>query len=390
MLHTIDALDADGILRRLFLPAGRRDPYPWLARLREHHPVHRTASGVHVFSRYADVLAITRDPAFAVKDETWFDEHVPSWRDSPGMRLFYPSMVFHNGPSHQRLRRAMSAAFVPARLAALRQMVARTTERLLDLLMPETDLHQEFTLAVTRTTVCALIGVPDQDGVRLYDLVQPLLALLDPVVDSRAITRADEAASELRPLLDELVADRRREPREDLASFVAVLTDDEAAAALTLALAAGFDTTVTLLDNAIRALPAQHRRTAPVDAVITETLRYDPPLQLITRVVKENTAVGGVQLSTGDEVMALIAAAHRDPEHFPDPDAFLLNRPATALLSFGGGPHYCVGAQLAKLAASVVLPALLQRFPHLTLTGPPRANDRATVRGWTSLPARLS
>jgi cytochrome P450 len=392
-------LSPERVLRRLFSPTGRVDPYPWLTQLREHHPVHRTANGVLVFSRYADVAAITRDPAFAVKDSGWLDEHLPAWRDHPGMRLFFSCMVFHNGQSHQRLRVAMSAAFTPARLRTLREVVLASAEHHLDALAgtAEADVHHQFTLPVTQATVCGLVGVSDVEGARLYELVQPILALLDPFTDSRATARADEAALELRPRLDALVAARRQRPRDDLASAVAMLSDDEAAAALTLALAAGFDTTVTLLDNAIRALMAFPDQMAAVasddavaDAAITETLRYDPPLQLITRVVCHETTVGGVRLEAGQEVIALLAAAHRDPERFPDPDTFVLDRPGTPLLSFGGGPHYCLGARLARLEAVLVLPALLRRFPHLTPAGRPRGNNRATVRGWTSLPVALN
>ncbi|MFD9454160.1 cytochrome P450 [Streptomyces sp. NPDC059985] len=356
-----------------------------------------------VFRRYADVAQIARDSAFVAKDADWFDAHLPGWRRSSGMRLFGTSMVFHNGASHQRLRKAASPAFSPARLSALRETVRAVTEQHLDLLGSRprgdvVDLHTLLTLPVTCGTQCALIGLPEDDAPFLYELVQPLLALLDPEVGPRALREADRAADILRPYLDRLVAQRRTRPGDDLVSSLAgsLDDDDETASALALALTAGFDTTVTLLDHAATALMTSPARAAVasgeqarVDAAISESLRLAPPVRLITRIARHEVTVGGVRVPAGREVMALIAEAQRDPEHFPDPDTFDLDRPASRLLSFGGGAHYCLGAQLARLEASLVLPALLRRFPRMAPAGPPRPDDRVTVRGWTELPVVL-
>ncbi|MEV6579033.1 cytochrome P450 [Streptomyces sp. NPDC051582] len=362
----------------------------------------RAGKGILVFSRYADVSAVVRDPAFASKDADWFAAHLPGWRQSAGMRLFGTSMLFHNGASHQRLRKVLLPAFSPARLRSLRETVRAVTERRLDLLLGQprgevVDLHALFTFPVTSATGCALIGVPEEDGPLLHEWVQPLLGLLDPEVGPRTLAGANRAAGELRPYIDKLVAERRARPQDDLASLVAVaLDDDEAASALALTLAAGFDTTVTLLDHALSALmrsPASASvasgEPACVDAAVSEALRLASPVQLITRVAQREVSVGEVQVRPGQEVMALIADAHRDPEYFPDPETFELHRPASRLLSFGGGAHYCLGAQLARLEASVVLPALLRRVPRMAPAGSPRPNDRVTMHGWTDLPVVL-
>ncbi|GAA5074505.1 cytochrome P450 [Streptomyces similanensis] len=359
-------------------------------------------SDVLVFRRYADVAVIARDPAFMVKDADWFDEHLPGWRQSTGMRLFGTHMLFHNAASHQRLRRVMSPAFRPARLRALSDVLRTTVEHQLDLLEKRArgdvvDLHALLTLPVTRSTGCALVGVPEEDGPLLYELVQPLLALLDPGTGLAAVTRADRAAATLRPYLDRLVAERRATPRDDLASLVAAsLGDDEAAAALALALAGGFDTTVTLLDHAVNGLMTSPARKAvasgdedAIDAAVNEALRLASPIGLITRIARREVTVGDVRVPEGQEVMAWIRDAHRDAQQFPDPDTFAPERPASRLLSFGSGPHYCLGAQLAKLEASLVLPAVLRRFPRIAPFGSPRPNDRVNVRGWTHFPVVL-
>ncbi|MGW0964704.1 cytochrome P450 [Streptomyces sp. NPDC002516] len=365
-------------------------------------PGPRAGQGALVFSRYDDVAVIARDPAFASKDADWFDVHLPGWQQSAGMRLFGTTMLFHNGANHQRLRKVMSPAFRPARLRALGEVVRTTVQRLLDRLDERprgevVDLHELLTLPVTRATGCALIGIPEKDGPFLHELVQPLLALLDPETGPRHVTRADRAAKMLRPHLDRLVAERRAGPKDDLASLVACsLADEEAASALALALAGGFDTTVTLLDHAVNGLMTSPARDAvaageedAVDAAVDEALRLASPIRLITRIARHEVTVGGTRVPAGREVMAWIRDANRDPRHFPDPDTFDPRRPASRTLSFGGGPHYCLGAQLAKLEASLVLPAVLRRFPRMVPLGPPRPNDRVNVRGWTAFPVVL-
>jgi cytochrome P450 len=405
-VQTSELPAADALLRRALSPDSR-DPYRWLARLRAAHPVHRTAAGTWVFSRHADVRAITRDPALAVKDAAWFDERVPGWRDHPGTRLFYSCLVFRNGADHRRLRTVMAAAFTPARLApatgaARREAISRAGALAASADGAAADLRERFTVPVACAAICALIGVPRTDGRWLHALAQPFLALLDPLAGPRAADQADRAAADLLPYLAALVAGRRDRPRDDLATLVAALSDDEAASALTLALAAGFDTTATLLDTAIAALLARPAQAGAVavsarngtrageavvnEAVVNEALRYDTPVALITRVARRGTVIGGTPIAAGEEVMALLAAAHRDPARFPGPDAFDPGRGTGPLLSFGGGPHYCLGAQLARQVAAQAIPELLGRCPGLALGPPPQGNERVTLRGYRTLP----
>ncbi|GAB6903553.1 cytochrome P450 [Kineosporia succinea] len=395
MLTAVET-DVDGILRKIFLPAAQRDPHPWFARLRQDHPVLRTGDGLWMFSRYDDVATITRDPALQVKDATWFDAGTPGWRDHPGLRLLLCSMVFRNGSGHQRVRRALAPSFTPARLRNLAAVTRRATSQQLALLDQKPDLHRDFTVPIVQRTACALLGVPADDGPQLYDLVQPMLSLLDPFPGESTVERADTAADTLLPYLADLLESRRRERGPNLASDAAALPDDDALPAIFLGLAAGFDTTLSLLDHLIRSLAAAPALAAniaahpqAIEAAIHESLRHDPPLHLITRVTARETVIGGARLEAGQEVMALIAAAHRDPSRFTAPDEFDPRRAPADLLAFSGGPHYCLGAQLAKLEASIVIPALLQRFPYLRPGAGARTNQRVTMPGWTSLPAVL-
>ncbi|GAB3270644.1 cytochrome P450 [Kineosporia babensis] len=379
--------DVREILRNVLLPKPVRDPYPWYARLRQEHPALRTDQGLWIFSRYQDVAQILGDPAFAAKDAAWFDAHLPFWRDHPGMLAFLSCMVFQNDQHHLRLRRAMAPAFAPARLRHLAQVTqVSVAERLgtLEDRPDPVDLHQHYSLPVVRDTICALVGVPADSGPELYELVQPLLGLLDPLPSEATIRRADRSAGVLRPLLEDLVLQRRRRPRDDLAGHVSILRDDEAVSALMLALAAGFDTAVTLVDHCLAAPATGTHRT------VLESLRHDPPLQLVTRITRCAVVVGEITLEPGEEVMALLGSAHRDPERYPDPDHFDPDRNTVPLLAFGGGAHYCLGARLARTIAECAVPALQQRFPGTSRSAGPRTARRITLAGWTSLPMRLA
>ncbi|MCH9735450.1 MAG: cytochrome P450, partial [Actinomycetia bacterium] len=154
--------------------------------------------------------------------------------------------------------------------------------------------------------------------------------------------------------------------------------------------------TVNLIANAILALlrdPAQWTALAAdpakAGAVIEETLRYDPPVQLMGRIAGEAMSIGGLSIPKGDNMLVLVAAAHRDPEVFDHPDLFDPGRAAIRHLGFGKGPHFCIGAPLARLEANVALTAMAARFPHAELAGEPQYKPNVTLRGMSTLPVSL-
>lgn len=396
------------LLRGLFSSAGRADPYPWYARLRNGPSVWRSDSGAVIVSSFEGAAAVVQDPAFAVKDAKWFDVNRPGWRARPGTRLFCSSMLFADGPGHQRVRSVVSAALAPRRMRDLERRIHDLAVRQLDALADHSahevvDLRRHFTLSVPLQVACALIGVPPDDGEVVHSWVQPLLALLDPVVNVRSLRHCDAAAVSLAAYLSDLLDARCAQGRPDLATDVARawsegrLGRDEAEAALFLAAAAAFETTAVLLENAVSAvcdlpewIPEITHRPGTAVAAVNETLRYDPPVQLFTRVVREEAVIGGLRLLPGEEVLVLLAAAQRDPARFAHPDDFDLRRPPCGVLSFGGGAHYCLGAALARLEARILLPALLRRFPRLQPAGTPTGNGRITMRGRTDFPVTLA
>jgi cytochrome P450 len=157
-----------------------------------------------------------------------------------------------------------------------------------------------------------------------------------------------------------------------------------------LLFAAGFETTTNLLANGLVALlrnPAQMPTLqAWPDVASEELIRYDSPVQLLSRVAWDQTTIGGVEIEAGSRVVAYLGAGNRDPRQFADPERLDLSRADNAPLSFGGGIHYCLGAPLARLEAQVAFPALLRRFPKLELAGEPERRDSLTIRGFTRLP----
>jgi cytochrome P450 len=203
----------------------------------------------------------------------------------------------------------------------------------------------------------------------------------------------------LRGYLQDLIAHRRRAPGDDLMSALIQveesgdqLTEEEIVATCNLLLVAGHETTVNLIANAILAMlrhPAQWAALSAepqrVSAVVEETLRYDPPVQLVGRIAADDMTIGGTDVPKGDVMMLLLAAAHHDPAAFDRPDEFDPERETIRHLGFGKGPHFCLGAPLARLEAAVALSKVTARFPQARLAGEPQYKPNLTLRGMASL-----
>ena len=174
------------------------------------------------------------------------------------------------------------------------------------------------------------------------------------------------------------------------------LTEEEIVATCNLLLIAGHETTVNLIANATLAMLRHPTQWAAliadpqrVSAVVEETLRYDPPVQLVGRIAADDMTIGGVEVPKGDVMMLLLAAAHRDPAAFDRPDEFDPDRETIRHLGFGKGPHFCLGAPLARMEAAVALTKVTQRFPQARLTGEPQYKPNLTLRGMASMEVQV-
>jgi cytochrome P450 len=219
------------------------------------------------------------------------------------------------------------------------------------------------------------------------------------VTTPRILARADAAATEIRGYLADLAQRRRSHPQDDLLSALLIgegderLTEDELLTMAALLFAAGFETATHLLGNGLVALlrnPDQMerwRRSPELTATaVEELLRFDSSVQIARRVVLRDTAIAGVQLTTGQQLIICLGAANHDPARFIEPERLDLGRSNGGPLSFGGGIHYCLGAPLARLEAQVAFPALLQRFPHIEVHEPLHRRASMTVRGFLRIP----
>ncbi|MEN3309362.1 MAG: hypothetical protein V7603_5564 [Micromonosporaceae bacterium] len=388
------------LLDELTTLTGRKDPYPRYARLRRISAIVRAEDDALVVTRYADCAAVARDPRFVhMPPDMLAFLGYPDWAEGPALGQMFRSMLVLNPPDHTRLRRLVSGAFTARRVQALRPAVARMVDDLLDAMTGEVDFIGAFAFPLPVNVIGELLGVPAEDRAQFQPLVRDWTQIME-VLTPDVVSHADRAAAAIRDYLADLVAQRRRRPSGDLISALIAegevgdrLSEDELITMSGLLFAAGFETTSNLLANSLAALlahPEQLRllRERPDlgQAAVEELVRFDSPVQLITRVVADPVELGGTEVAEGERVVAYLGAGNRDPERFADPDELRLDRADNAPLSFGGGIHYCLGAPLARLEAQVALPALARRFPRLALAGAPEHRDSLSIKGFSRLP----
>ncbi|MEU0395069.1 cytochrome P450 [Streptomyces sp. NPDC006208] len=399
------------------------DPYPAYAWLREHAPVHRTAlpSGVEAWlvTRYADARQALADQRLS-KNPAHHDEpaHAKGKTGIPGERKaeLMTHLLNIDPPDHTRLRRLVSKAFTPRRVAEFAPRVQELTDRLIDDIFEkqhsaekgEADLIHEFAFPLPIYAICDMLGVPreDQDDFRDW---------AGMMIRHGGGPRGGVARSvkKMRGYLAELIHRKREEPGDDLISGLIKasdhgehLTENEAAAMAFILLFAGFETTVNLIGNGMYALlrnPVQRERLERSLAAgesellatgVEELLRYDGPVELATwRFATEPLTIGGQSIAAGDPVLVVLAAADRDPERFSAPDTLDLSRSDNQHLGYGHGIHYCLGAPLARLEGQTALATLLRRMPDVRLAGDPddlRWRGGLIMRGLRTLPVEFT
>ncbi len=399
MTDIVESSEVSTLLDELTRPVGREDPYPRYRRLREISPIVRADDGALVVTRHADCVAVTRDPRLGHMPSHMLEFISPDWAEHPALRLLFTSILAINPPDHTRLRRLVSSSFTARRIQALQPRIAQMVEELLEKMSGDVDFVDAFAFPLPVNVIGELLGIPEPDRAQFQGLVRDWTQVLE-IITSKVLATADPAAATIREYLAGLAAERRRKPGDDLISALVAaeedgekLTEDELLTMAALLFAAGFETTTNLLSNSVVALlcnPDQlellRLRPGTAAAAVEELLRFDSPVQLISRVAWDDVEIAGVPLSGGERIVAYIGAGNRDPERFAEPDRLDLGRTDNAPLSFGGGIHYCLGAPLARLEAQIAIPALLARFPRLALAGEPGRRDSLAIRGYTALP----
>jgi cytochrome P450 len=400
--------ESQALLLQLIDPATRADPYPVYRQLRERGPLRLPE--LTVFSSFRDCDEALRHPA-AASDQMKSSVAQRAIAEGQNLRPFgKPGFLFLDPPDHTRLRKLVSKAFAPKVVKGLEPDITALVTTLLDDVEAAGtfDAVPDLAYPLPVAVICRLLGVPIEDEPKFSRASALLAQSLDPFISFTG-ERPDnmdermQAALWLRGYLQELIEQRRGRPGDDLMSaLIAVeesgdqLTEDEIVATCNLLLIAGHETTVNLIANAILAMQrhpwqwaALGNDPARVSVVVEETLRYDPPVQMMGRVAAEDMTIGDVTVRKGESAMLLLAAAHHDPELTDRPDEFDPDREGIRHLAFGHGPHFCLGAPLARLEASVALRAVTARFPDARMAGEPAYKPNVTLRGLSTLPLSL-
>jgi cytochrome P450 len=380
------------------------NPYPILSFLRLATPAfHEPTVGAWVVAREADVDTVLRSPQYG-KDPRKVREGVLAFQAlNPGSGQD-PSMLVLDPPDHTRLRGLVNRAFTPRVVEDLRPRIEQLVGELLDSVagQPGFDVMTAIAEPLPITIIAEMIGVDPGDQEHFRNWSHSLASALDALAPQDVRERAYVAQEQIRAYFNEDIAAHRVSPRDDLISGLIAaqdgndsLTTDEMISVLTLLLVAGNVTTTDLIGNGVLALlehPDQLKKLREDPLLITnaveEVLRYDSPVLGTGRVPLEDTEISGCPVAKGDAVIVSLAGANRDPNATPDPDRFDISRQDIRHHSFGAGPHFCLGAPLARLEAPIVIGAIVERFPNLRLdpANPPTRRLLPAFHGLSSLP----
>ena len=392
-------------------PEFQANPFPVYDTIRREDPVHyfeRFDSWVVV--RYADVVDILRDPRFIVTNLGDNQDMIEAAKHLPGLEAvlegFRNMMLFQNAPNHTRLRGLVNKAFTPRVVERLRPRVEEIVASLLDEIdgAESADLIADFAVPLPVIVIAELLGVPAADRARFKAWSAHLAVALDGTVRMEGLSGAAKAAVELLEYLENIVAERRAEPRADLISGLIgaqeaddALSEAELLSTCVLLLIAGHETTTNLIGNGVHALlehPTElerlRREPGLIKTAVEELLRYDSPVQTTSRYPADDLEFEGRKFRARQEINLMLGAANRDPAQFARPDSVDVGREDNHHLAFGHGAHFCIGAPLARLEGQIAIGELLRRFPKLSPgAAEPTRRSGIVLRGFTSLPVRL-
>lgn len=389
-----------------FDPAFHTDPYPVYRAIREQGPVSRTPMGLVAVSGHAECAAVLRDARFGWGDGAAVADHFSTAPDGTVVRPF----IFTDPPEHTRVRGLVGQAFAARRVDRLRDRARQITAELLQAAREAAgdgpvDLMSAVAHPLPAIVLGELLGVPAENLERFRELSNDIAHGLDPsfFLSPEEAARRDSARAELNAYFAGLADQRRADPADDLVSELVAaeeegdrLSGHELLVTCTLLLSAGYATTVNLIGNGMFALLQRPDQLAwlredPQRAAgaVEEMLRFDAPVQMISRTALAEAEVGGTAIAPGEQLMLMIGAANRDPAVYQDPDELVLSRPTTRNLGFGLGAHFCVGAPMARLTAQVAVAALAGLDLELVAAEPPRVPN-IIMRGLAELPVRIT
>ncbi len=356
------------------------DLYTIVNRIRTSDPVWKTPIGVYILSRYADVDHLLKHTASGVRTR---NGTLPSMRPRPADHPRNRFMLSNDPPVHTRLRKLVQQAFTPRALERIASTVDRVVVQALDAIAgrDEFDLVAELALPVPSIVICEMMGVPAEDRARFTRWTADATHDLQLMPDPEIARRADEASFALSAYFEGLIEQRRNHPTDDILGGLIRAEQDggkldhlELISQAIGLLIAGFETTIGAISLGVRSLLLHPEQLARLRAhpelikpAVEECLRFDTSIPITSRILHEPAEFGGVTLPADTAVVALIAAAQRDPAAYTDPDTFDIGRAEAPVLAFGGGVHHCLGAHLARMEMQKSILGLVQRFPDLQL-----------------------
>ena len=412
MSNSIDATDITKV--NMVSPEVLECPYPYYQRVREEAPVHQTPLGFWAVSRYEDVLSVVRNPeVFSSLAQSNSFVTTPPPEVIEIAKQGYPrvnTLLSNDPPSHTQFRNLVNKAFLPKRVAQLEDSIRKIANDLIDAFINDgkVDLVEQFAVGVPLTVIADALGVDRADMPKFKkwsdDSVAPLSGMLTP---ERQIECA-HSRIEFQKYMVDRVHEREANLRDDLLSDLVQARFDSgerAGEGMTMAemldviaqlLVAGNETTTKLIAAATLMLIENPEQMAKVRAdhslipnLVEEALRMEAPVQMLPRFTKEDVEVGGVAIPKGSVVMAMYGCANRDGAKYPNPDMFNIERDnARTQLAFGQGPHFCVGAALARSEARIAFELLLSRLNNIALASvdtPTHRELSMTLRGLTNL-----
>jgi len=396
-------------LVRLLEPEVLANPYPLYHKLRSEDPVHWDRF-LHtwVVTRYPDVLNVLH--SFSA-DRTPTPEQLTAMGLSelnPIAKVMVKQMLFMDAPAHTRLRGLASAAFTPRRVEVLRGHIQEIAESLLERVRArgQMDIIEDFAAPMPAIVTAEMLGVPTEDHSDLKKWSADFAEVLGNVQHNPdRIPRVLESTNNLTTYFQAAIDKARQHPREGLIqAFMNAeidgdrLTDEEIVANCIVTMVGGQETTTNLIGNGLLTLmrnPEQLARlrddSSLVPSAVEELLRYESPSQHTGRIAREDVQIGGKEIRKGQAVMAIMAAANRDPERFPEPDRLILDRSDNKHLAFGWSSHFCFGAPLARMEGQIAFETILRRLPNLEVVpGPLTWRNNSGLRGLMALPVTFS
>ncbi|MBV9626120.1 MAG: cytochrome P450 [Acidobacteria bacterium] len=410
MVHATETLsrrdrnDANLSLYHLLDPDILANPYPLFQRLRETDPVHWDVF-LHawVVTRYADVLEVLHTFSADRTPTPTQLQHLGLSHLGPIAQLMVRQMLFMDAPAHTRLRSLACKAFAPSRVEALRRHIQDIVDRLLDKVLPtgSMDIMSDLAEPLPAIVTAELLGVPLSDVPQLKAWSADFAEMLGNFQHNpdRA-GRMLQTVHQMSAYFQKAIEQSREEPREGLLhSFLSTeasgdrLSDEEVIANTIITMVGGQETTTNLIGNGVltllrhpHAIEALHDEPGLISSAVEEMLRYESPSQHTARLAPGDCTLGGKTIAKRQAVIAVMAAANRDPERFPEPDRFDITRKDNRHLAFGYAAHFCFGAPLARLEGQIAFETLLRRAPKLQLLpGPLVWRTNLGLRGLNSL-----